>query len=82
MTEQIKKFLLEGDEKKGKAEKAILLKGVEVAITDLATYSRLEEEANAKGDDTNRRIYNTRVEDIRLLLIAFIKDLLEEREGE
>lgn len=65
-----------------KFEKELLLKGVEVALRDLATYSRLYEEANARGDDEKSLLYNTRVERISSLLKNFIKDLLEEREGE
>ena len=66
----------------GKSEKELLLKGVELSLKDLATYSRLEEEAIDKGDSEKFQLYNTRVERISELLKDFIKDLLEEREGE
>lgn len=66
----------------GKSEKELLLKGVQQSLDDLATYSRLYEEARAKGDENRIQLYDDRVDTFKTLLYDFIKDLIEERKGE
>ena len=65
-----------------KTEKELLLKGVQQSLNDLATYSRLYEEARAEGDENRIQLYDDRVETFKTLLYDFIKDLIEERKGE